>query len=354
MPSIELKNVGKRYGDYAAVSDVNLKVADGEYVTLLGPSGCGKTTLLRMIAGLAEPSEGDILIDGRSVSGVPPHDRRIGYLFQNYALFPHLDVEGNIGFGPLMRGDFKSAIDKTTSEMLRMIRLLEWAGYMPNQLSGGMQQRVALARSLAVGFKILLLDEPMSSLDPKIALKLRYELQKTAKTLGLTVIHVTHDQADAMSVSDRIIVMRRGAVAQVGSPKEIYYLPSSPFVAHFIGESNFLKAQAAGLNLISVSGLQISVQEDVAGRKDIVAAVRPEAILFEHRLENSFEGIVKDVRFLGPTTRFEVDVCGITFTVSTAKHPELRRGSRVKIYLPPGEITLFHGVADLEKELRVL
>jgi spermidine/putrescine transport system ATP-binding protein len=354
MPTIELKNVGKKYGDYSAVSGVNLKILDGEYVTLLGPSGCGKTSLLKMMAGLQDLSEGDILIDGRSVLQTPPEDRSIGYLFQNYALFPHLDVEDNIGFGPLVRGDFKASIDKTTSDMLRMIKLLEWAGYMPYQLSGGMQQRVALARSLAVGFKILFLDEPMSSLDPKIALTLRYELQKTAKRLNLTVIHVTHDQADAMSVSDKIIVMRKGAVAQVGTPKEIYYRPASPYVAHFIGESNFLKASAQKGSELSVGGLSVTVDENVEGRKDIVAAIRPEKILFEQRLENTFEGVVKEARFLGPTTRFLVDVCGIPFTVSTAKHPELKPGSKVNIYLPPNELTVFDGISDLEKELKIL
>jgi ABC-type Fe3+/spermidine/putrescine transport system ATPase subunit len=354
MPSIELLNVSKRFGGYVAVSDISLRISDGEYATLLGPSGCGKTTILRMMAGLIAPDGGDILIDGRSVVATPPEDRNIGYLFQNYALFPHMDVEENVGYGPLVRGDFRAQIRETTDDMLRFVELLEWAGYMPNQLSGGMRQRVALARSLAAGTKILFLDEPMSSLDPKIGEKLRYELRKTAKKLKLTVIQVTHDQSEAMSISDRIIVMRRGKIAQVGRPKEIYYRPASPYVAHFIGESNFLRAQAAGEGRVLVGGRSISVEDEVAAAKDIVVAIRPEKILFGERLENTFEGVVKSVKFMGPTTKFEIDAGGILFKASTAKQPKLVAGSSVSIYLPPKEIMVFRGVSDLETELKVL
>ncbi|MFH1055010.1 MAG: ABC transporter ATP-binding protein [Candidatus Altiarchaeota archaeon] len=354
MPIIELRNVAKKFGDYTAVKDINLRIMEGEYVTLLGPSGCGKTTLLRMIAGLTDPTEGDILLHKKSVLDVPAEDRSIGYLFQNYALFPHLDVKENVGYGLLVRGDHKVAIESQTGDMLRMVNLLEWAGYMPQQLSGGMQQRVALVRSLAVGFKILFLDEPMSSLDPKIALKLRYEIQKTAKKLKLTVVHVTHDQADAMSISDRIIVMKHGRIAQIGTPKEIYYRPNSPYVAHFIGESNFLKVASGEGNTISFNGNTLMVTESTTGKNNIVAAIRPEKILFEKRLENTLEGTIKDVNFMGSTTRFQVEVDGLTFTVSTAKHPELKPGMKVNLYLPPEEITLFHDITDLEEELKIL
>jgi putative spermidine/putrescine transport system ATP-binding protein len=354
MPSLELIGVGKRFKDHVAVSGINLRIADGEYATLLGPSGCGKTTLLRMMAGLIDPDEGDILVDGKSQLGIPPEDRNIGYLFQNYALFPHMDVEDNVGYGPQVRGDFRAQVKEAADDMLRFVKLLEWAGYMPNELSGGMRQRVALARSLAAGSKILFLDEPMSSLDPKIGVTLRYELKRTAKCLGLTVIHVTHDQADAMSISDRVIVMRRGAIAQVGKPKEVYYRPVSPYVAHFIGETNFLKAEPADANTLLVGGRTLEVEEDVLGKKNVVAAIRPEKIIFASRLENTFEGVVKSVNFMGPTTKFMVDAGGISFAVSTAKFPELQAGSRVSVYLPPKDIRVFHGVANLEEELRIL
>jgi ABC-type Fe3+/spermidine/putrescine transport system ATPase subunit len=354
MPAIELRNVRKAFDDYTAVQDINLKILDGEYVSLLGPSGCGKTTILRMVAGLIGPTEGDILIEGKSVLEVPPEDRAIGYLFQNYALFPHMNVEENVGYGLLVRGDYRAHVKKKTDDMLRLVELLEWAGYMPAQLSGGMQQRVALVRSLAAGFKILFLDEPMSSLDPKIGLKLRYEIKKTAQRLKLTVIHVTHDQADAMSISDRIIVMRRGRVAQVGTPKEIYFRPNCPYVAHFIGESNFLKASASADNTLLVNGQSLIVKSNIGGLQDVVAAIRPEKILFEKRLVNTMDGVVKDVNFLGPTTRFLVDANDIRFTVSTAKRPQLRVGSAVSIYLPPDDIRVFSGIKNLEEELKVL
>jgi len=354
MPAIEIRNVSKKFGGYTAISDVNLRIMHGEYVSILGPSGCGKTTLLRMIAGLETPTEGEILLDGKPVAGVPAEDRGIGYLFQNYALFPHMNVGENVGYGLMVRGDHKAHIDKKSADMLRLVRLLEWAHYMPYQLSGGMQQRVALVRALAPGFKMLFLDEPMSSLDPKIGVKLRYEIKKTAKRLDLTVLHVTHDQADAMSISDKVIVMRRGKVAQVGTPKETYYRPGSPYVAHFIGESNFMKAQAAGDNELFVGGLRLRVKDKVAGKTDVVAAIRPEKILFERRLDNTLEGVITDANFLGPTTRFMVDVGGVTFKVSTAKHPELREGAKVSIYLPPEEITVFSGIEDLERELQVM
>jgi putative spermidine/putrescine transport system ATP-binding protein len=207
---------------------------------------------------------------------------------------------------------------------------------------------------LAAGCRILFLDEPMSSLDPKIGIKLRYEIQKTARKLGLTVIHVTHDQADAMSISDRIIVMRQGTIAQVGTSREVYYKPASPYVAHFIGESNFIKAKADGVNTVSLDGHILDVKNAVANLKDIVIAIRPEKILFEKRLDNTFEGVIEDVKFLGPTTRFIVRVDDLTFKVSTAKHPELKKGARVSIYIPPGDILIFSGIKDLDGELKIL
>ena len=354
MPSIELRNVTKKFSNITAVKDVSFKIRDGEYVTLLGPSGCGKTTLLRMIAGLLKPTEGDILIDGRSIVNVPPEDRNIGYLFQNYALFPHMNVAENIGYGLLVRGTDKAQTKKATDEMLRFVNLLDWAGFMPRELSGGMQQRAALVRALAAGCKTLFLDEPMSSLDPKIGVKLRYEIHKTAKKLGLTVVHVTHDQADAMSISDRIIVMKHGGVVQVGDPKEIYYKPSTPYVAFFVGESNFMKAVPAGGSTVSIDDHTIEVKENVAGKKDLVLAIRPERILFEKRLENTFDGVVEDINFLGSTTRFLIKVNNLSFMVSTAKRPEIKKGSKLSIYLPPEDIMVFHDIVNLEEELKVM
>ncbi|MBM3309293.1 MAG: ABC transporter ATP-binding protein [Candidatus Altiarchaeales archaeon] len=354
MPAIELKNVSKRFENITAVDGVSFRIKDREYVTLLGPSGCGKTTLLRMIAGLLKPSEGDILIDGKSVVGMPPEDRNIGYLFQNYALFPHMNVAENVGYGSLVRGEAKAHTKKVTEEMLRFVNLLEWAGFMPRELSGGMQQRAALVRALATGCRTLFLDEPMSSLDPKIGVKLRYEIQKAAKKMGLTVVHVTHDQSDAMSISDRIIVMKAGKVVQAGTPKEIYNHPSRPYVAHFIGESNFMKAGPSGSNVLSIDGHTVIVKENVSGMKGVVAAIRPEKILFEKRLENTFEGVVESVDFLGPVARFNVRLNDVCLSVSTAKRPDIKKGMKVNLYLPPENLMVFCDIANLEEELKVM
>jgi ABC-type Fe3+/spermidine/putrescine transport system ATPase subunit len=354
MPVIELRSVTKEFRSITAVKDASFRIKDGEYVTLLGPSGCGKTTLLRMIAGLIDVTEGDILIDERSVVGTPPEDRNIGYLFQNHALFPHMNVRENVGYGPLVQGNNKADTKRIAEDMLKFVDMLEWAKFMPNQLSGGMRQRVALVRSLAAGCKILFLDEPMSSLDPKIGVKLRYEIKKMTKKLGLTVIHVTHDQADAMSISDRVIVMKRGGIVQTGTPKEIYYKPITPYVAHFIGDSNFIKATPTGANTLTMDVHTINVEEDVSGMKDVVLAIRPERILLEKRLENTFDGVVKDANFLGQTTRYAIRVDGLELTVSTAKHPELKAGMNVSVYLPPEEIMVFCDVKNLESELKVM
>jgi len=354
MPAIELINVQKKFEDFTAVSNINLRITQGEYIILLGPSGCGKTTLLRMIAGLTKPTEGDILINGNSVIDIPPEDRNIGYLFQNYALFPHLNVEENIGYGPRVRGEYNAEIKKITDNMLNLVKLLDSAGYMPYQLSGGMQQQIALARSLAAGCKILFLDEPMSSLDPKIGIKLRYEIQRTAKKLKLTVIHVTHDQSDAMSISDRIIVMRNGKIAQIGTPKEIYFSPVSPYVAHFVGESNFMLAETEDKNKIKIDGHTLTINYDTTGQKNIVAAIRPEKILFEKRLENTLEGTIADVKFMGPTTNFQVECNSLKLQVSTAKHPELKKGTKVCLYMPPEDLMIFDDIKNLEDELKIL
>jgi len=352
MPDIEIKNLTKKFGDFTAVDKINLRIADKEYVTVLGPSGCGKTTMLRMIAGLLKPNSGDILIDGKSVLETPPEDRNIGYLFQNYSLFPHMTVKQNVGYGPLMEGLSGGEADMISIKMLKLVRLLERAGYMPATLSGGMQQRVALMRSLAAGTRILFLDEPLSSLDPKVGVKLRYEIQKTARKLDLTVIHVSHDQQDALSISDRVVVMKQGRIVQAGSPKDIYFRPSTPYVSYFIGESNFLEVKQVGDGEVSFKGKTIKLAEP-AKKGRLVVAIRPERILLENKLENTFDGVVEKSNFLGSTTKYLIKVGGYTFKVQTAKHPELEKGDKTRLYLPPEDIMQFSGF-NLEEELRIM
>ncbi len=237
-PLVRFEDVSKRFGALTAVDGVNLEIAPGEFFALLGPSGCGKTTLMRLLAGFAEPDEGRILLNGEDIAGLPPHRRPSSMMFQTYALFPHLNVEKNISFGLKQRGWNKDRASARVEEMLRLVRLEGLNLRRPDQLSGGQKQRVALARALAVQPKILLLDEPLAALDRKLREETQLELKAIQRTLGVTFLIVTHDQDEAMVVSDRIAVMNEGKIAQIGAPHEVYEQPASRFVAEFLGEAN--------------------------------------------------------------------------------------------------------------------
>src|SRR5512135_25177 len=248
MPEVRVVNLTKKFGNISAIDNVTLTIHDREYFSLLGPSGCGKTTLLRLIAGLIDPDSGEIYIGDRLVNDVPPEDRDIGFVFQTFALFPHMTAWNNVTYGPKVKGfDMKQA---TTigHEVLELVKLNERLDAYPNELSGGMMQRIAVARALAAGAKTLLLDEPLGQLDAKVRNEIRYEIRKMAKDLNLTAIHVTHDQSEAMSISDRIAVMKKGKIVQIGTPQELYLKPNSLFVAHFIGESNFMEGTVTRTN----------------------------------------------------------------------------------------------------------
>jgi putative spermidine/putrescine transport system ATP-binding protein/spermidine/putrescine transport system ATP-binding protein len=242
---VELRNVVKRYGSFTAVQPVKLAVEAGAFVTLLGPSGCGKTTTLRMIAGLAMPSEGDILIKGERVNDVPIHRRNLGLVFQNYALFPHKTVSDNVAFGLRYRKVPKPEIAKRVRHALELVQLPQMADRYPSQLSGGQQQRIALARAIVIEPDVLLLDEPLSALDANLREEMRVELKKIQHQLGIATIFVTHDQSEALAMSDKIIVMNDGAIEQEGSPEEVYTRPRSEFVARFLGNSNLLDGRVA-------------------------------------------------------------------------------------------------------------
>jgi len=298
-----------------AVDNVSLEIRDKEYFSLLGPSGCGKTTLLRMIAGLVEPSEGEVYIDNKLVNKLPPEDRGIGFVFQTYALFPHMDVWDNVTYGPRVKAWEENKGESIGREMLEMVRLYERKDALPHELSGGMMQRVALSRALAAGARLLLLDEPLGALDAKIRFELRYELRRLVKDLDLTAIHVTHDQGEAMAISDRIAVMKRGRILHVGTPQELYTSPQHIFVANFIGENNFLeghvmrafdgKIQIELRGGLTASGSDTSVKEG----ERVVLAVRPETFTIEkgHKKRiNSLFGVVERVRYEGTNIRYEV------------------------------------------------
>src|SRR5512136_563419 len=248
MPDVRVENVTKRFGKLLAVNNVSLHVRDKEYFALLGPSGCGKTTLLRLIAGLIRPDEGEIYIGDKLVNDVPPEDRDVGFVFQTFALFPHMTAWSNVTYGPKVKDYNAKQAETIGHEVLEMVKLNERLDAYPSELSGGMMQRIAVARALAAGAKILLLDEPLGQLDAKVRNELRYEIRRMAKDLGLTAIHVTHDQSEAMAISDRIAVMKKGRIVQIGTPNELYMKPNSIFVAHFIGESNFLEGYVISPN----------------------------------------------------------------------------------------------------------
>lgn len=315
MPDVRMENVTKKFGKLVAVDNVSLHVYDKEYFALLGPSGCGKTTLLRLVAGLIEPDEGNIFIGDKLVNDVPPEDRDIGFVFQTFALFPHMNAWNNVIYGPRVKGFDMDKAGTIGHEVLEMVRLHERLDAFPNELSGGMMQRIAVARALAAGARLLLLDEPLGQLDAKVRNDLRYEIRRMTKDLGLTAVHVTHDQAEAMAISDRIAVMKKGKIKQVGTPKELYMSPQNVFVANFIGESNFLEGYILekGTKETSVEirgGIRVQALNNTAEKGDrVVLAVRPEAFVLQetsNKAKNSIAGIVERVTFEGTTIRYEI------------------------------------------------
>ena len=287
MPKITLTNVTKQWGKFIGVNDLNLEIEDGAFVTLLGSSGCGKTTTLRMIAGFESPDEGEIYLGGEPINALTPNKRDTAMVFQSYALFPHYNVFDNVAYGLRLRKVPKDEIKRRVTDILALVELSGMESRMTNQLSGGQQQRVALARALVVEPGVLLFDEPLSNLDAKLRVQMRTEIRRIQQKLGITAIYVTHDQSEAMSISDNIILMRGGVIAQMGTPMEIYYRPNSEFVADFIGECNFLKGKVREVTLdetvIDVGGHPVAVategarQESAGSEAEIV--LRPEAIV---------------------------------------------------------------------------
>jgi putrescine transport system ATP-binding protein len=318
-PFIEFRNVTKRFNDFVAVDNLSLAIYEREFFALLGPSGCGKTTLMRMVAGFEEPSEGQVLLDGQDLKGIPPYRRPVNMMFQSYALFPHMTVEGNIAFGLKQDGLPKNEVDARVEEMLSLVKLRPFAKRKPHQLSGGQKQRVALARSLAKKPKLLLLDEPLGALDKKLREETQFELIDLQMTLGLTFLIVTHDQEEAMTLADRIAVMDQGRVVQVATPAEIYEQPNSRYVADFIGDINLLEGRIAGsgngsvrLNCIG-TGAVVDVDQDLKAAPDDPAwfAIRPEKVAISLDRPpidsvNAIEGEVWDIGYLGDVSIYHV------------------------------------------------
>ena len=302
MAALEIRNLVKRYGDFHAVRDVSLSVADGEFLVLLGPSGCGKTTTLRMVAGFIEPTAGQVRLGGTDVTVLPPWKRNAGMVFQSYALFPHLTVAQNVAFGLEMRKVPRAEMDKRVEETLALVRLEGYGGRLPRQLSGGQQQRVALARALAIRPDVLLLDEPLSNLDAKLRHEVRVEIRELQQRLGLTTVMVTHDQEEALTMADRLVVMSEGSVRQVGSQRDLYERPADRFVAGFVGRTTFLEGmvEAPG-RFRTEAGLAIACTGGLPGRASL--ALRPERLEIapaaQAGLDNSLSGTVEFVSYLG-------------------------------------------------------
>ena len=330
MSYLSISHVTKKFGDTVVVDDFNLDVEKGEFVSFLGPSGCGKTTTLRMVAGFEIPTSGKILLNGADITDKAPNQRNVGMIFQSYALFPNMTVSQNIGFGLRIRKEPEATVKQRVDEMVSLINLEKHANKYPYQLSGGQQQRVSLARALANRPQVLLLDEPLSALDAKIRVSLRAEIRAIQKSLGITAIFVTHDQEEALSISDRIVVMNTGVMEQVGTPFEIYNFPTTVFAANFVGSLNNASAEVVdpANGLISIDGVQFESAVDLKERKKgdkVRVAIRPERLSFasEQKKANVVEASIENITFLGSVVRVQVKIGNTKFNMDTFNNPFL-------------------------------
>ncbi|KQT55225.1 MULTISPECIES: ABC transporter ATP-binding protein [unclassified Aureimonas] len=327
MSAVGIQNVAKYYGKIAALEDVSMTIGDGEFFGLLGPSGGGKTTLLRSIAGFVDPDRGEITIGGKPVQNIPINKRDIGMMFQNYALFPHMTVADNIGFGLSVRSRPKAEIAARVEHLLKLVRLSGFESRKPKQMSGGQQQRIALARALSTNPRVLLLDEPLGALDKKLREEMQFELKQIQREIGITTVFVTHDQEEALTLSDRIAIMNGGKVEQIGAPREIYERPRTAFAASFLGTANFFEGTVSGrdngLTRILLDGGQAIYTADTAeeGRR-VTAAVRPEKLLagpvsagHDTSRTNSIEGRISAEVYAGNSVTYRVNAAGRPITV---------------------------------------
>ena len=338
---IDLKNISVSFDGQQILKDLNLYIRDGEFITLLGPSGCGKTTTLRIIAGFLEPDSGEVVFGGKTINGVPAHKRQVNTIFQRYALFPHLNVFENIAFGLKQQKKSKDEIRKTVKEMLALVNLRGFEKRNISSLSGGQQQRVAIARALAVKPRVLLLDEPLGALDLKLRKDMQAELKNIQQRLGITFIYVTHDQEEALSMSDTIVVMDGGEIQQIGSPTDIYNEPKNAFVADFIGESNILDGIMHADFSVEFQGMKFQCVDKGFGKDEPVdVVVRPEDVDIVAPEAGMLQGVVTSVTFKGVHYEIIVDIDGFKWMIQTTDYSAV--GDKIGICIKPEEIQVMH------------
>jgi iron(III) transport system ATP-binding protein len=355
MSSVTIRNVSKSFGTNLILSDFNEKFEDGEFVTLLGPSGCGKTTMLRMIAGFEKPSSGEIYIDNTLVSSdkvfVPPEKRGVGMVFQSYAVWPHMDVFQNVAYPLTIAKVDKATIEKKVAHVLDIVHLGKYAQRYPNQLSGGQQQRVALARALVAEPTLLLLDEPLSNLDAKLRESMRFEIKEIQQKLGITVVYVTHDQTEAMAMSDRVFLVNRGIVQQQGTPEEIYRQPVNQFVADFLGKVDFLKGVSEN-GTIRLTGTDVVLPYTGDKKGAVEVAVRPENIAMTKN-EDGIQGTITAGYYLGDTSDFRVAVGDISLRVIAAGNAYGHFAPGDKVSLKLSNFIVYDDDGTLQEQLKI-
>lgn len=349
MSLISLKDVHMSYGKTQILKDFNLNVEEGKLISLLGPSGCGKTTTLRVIGGFINPTAGQFLFNGNDYTSKPIHKRNFGFVFQSYALFPHLSVSENVAFGLKMRKEDPATIKKKVNDILEIVDLEQYANRYPKELSGGQRQRVALARALVIKPDLLLLDEPLSNLDAKLRVKMRVSIRKIQQELKITTVYVTHDQEECFSISDEVAVMNKGVIEHLDSPQNIYNNPKTEFVANFVGYENFIDFSTLGVDGVdqkhrTISGKEFSVKSDrTFDRKDVRGAIRPDEILIGEnasRGSNSITGKVGISTFLGKGYQYIVDTELGELVVNSESNYRYDNGDNVDLYLPSDKIIL--------------
>mgnify|MGYP002423411919 FL=1 len=340
---IDIKDITVKYGDNVVLDKLNLYINEKEFITLLGPSGCGKTTTLRCIAGFIDPDEGDIIFEGKKINDVPPHKRKVNTIFQRYALFSHLNVYENIAFGPQLQKKSKDEIRQIVAQMLELVNLKGFEKRSIDSLSGGQQQRVAIARALANNPHVLLLDEPLGALDLKLRKDMQTELKAIQKRLGITFIYVTHDQEEALSMSDTVVVMDKGKIQQIGTPEDIYNEPVNAFVADFIGESNIVDAIMLKDYVVSFGGVTFDCLDSGFGENAFVeAVVRPEDIrIVEPGARASLTGEITSVTFKGVHFEILVDVGGFIWMIQTTEENH-KVGEKIGMYIEPDAIHIMN------------